>query len=53
MYIPESSVATDAERRSALDSRVARELASGGTLESQSGYTAVIMKGKKVNHICV
>lgn len=44
-------MATDAERRSALDSRVARELASGGTLESQSGYTAVIVKGKKVNHI--
>ncbi len=42
---------TDAERRAALDSRVARELAEGGNLESQTGYNAVIVKGKKVNHI--
>ncbi len=42
---------TDAERRAALDSRVARELADGGNLESQTGYNAVIVKGKKVNHI--
>lgn len=44
-------MANDAERRGALDSRVARELAEGGSLESQSGYTAVIVKGKRVNHI--
>ncbi len=44
-------MATDAERQGALDSRIARELAGGGNLESQSGYTAVLIKGKKVNHI--
>ncbi len=42
---------TESERRSALDARVARELADGATLESQAGYNAVLIKGKKVNHI--
>lgn len=44
-------MATDAVRRAALDARIARELADGATLESQSGYNAVLVKGKKVNHI--
>lgn len=44
-------MATEAERRSALDARIARELASGAMLESQAGYNAVLIKGKKVNHI--
>ena len=44
-------MATESERRSALDIRIARELAGGATLESQTGYNAVLIKGKKVNHI--
>lgn len=44
-------MATDSERRAALDARLARELAEGASLESQSGYNAVVLKGKKVNHI--
>ena len=44
-------MATDAERRAALDARIARELAAGASLESQTGYNAVLVAGKKVNHI--
>ncbi len=44
-------MATDTERRTALDARVARELSDGGTLESQSGFTAVVVKGRRVNHV--
>jgi hypothetical protein len=44
-------VATESVRRSALDARIARELAGGATLESQTGHNAVLVKGKKVNHI--
>lgn len=44
-------MATESERRSALETRVVRELADGATLESQGGYNAVLIKGKQVNHI--
>jgi hypothetical protein len=44
-------MATDAERRQALESRIALELTSGGVLESQTAYTAVVIHGKKTNHI--
>jgi hypothetical protein len=44
-------MASESERRSALDARIARELAGGAMLESQAGYNAVLIKGKKVNHI--
>ena len=44
-------MATESVRRSALDARIARELAGGATLESQTGYNAVLIKGRKVNHI--
>lgn len=35
----------------ALDRAVAQELAAGGELQSQAGTNAVILRGKKVNHI--
>lgn len=40
---------TDAH--AALDRAVANELASGAELESQAGTNAVLLKGKKVNHV--
>ena len=39
------------EARAALDRAVANELASGAELESQAGTNAVLLKGKKVNHV--
>ncbi|MBW3612641.1 MAG: hypothetical protein KY392_02130 [Chloroflexi bacterium] len=39
------------EARAALDRAVAIELASGAELESQAGTNAVLLKGKKVNHV--
>lgn len=39
------------EARAALDRAVATELASGAELESQAGTNAVLLKGKKVNHV--
>jgi len=41
----------DCRRSSALDRAVANELASGAELESQAGMNAVLLKGKKVNHV--
>lgn len=40
-----------AEARTTLDRAVAKELASGAELESQAGTNAVLLKGKKVNHV--
>lgn len=39
------------EAHAALDRAVANELASGAELESQAGTNAVLLKGKKVNHV--
>lgn len=40
-----------ADARAVLDRAVANELASGAELESQAGMNAVLLKGKKVNHV--
>ena len=39
------------QAHAALDRAVANELASGAELESQAGTNAVLLKGKKVNHV--
>jgi len=40
-----------ADTRATLDRAVAAELAAGAELQSQAGTNAVLLKGKKVNHI--
>lgn len=35
----------------ALNQAIAAELGQGGELESSTGQTAVILRGKKVNHV--
>lgn len=44
-------MATEEERRAALDRSVAQYLAGGSVLESTTGTTAVLVTGKPVNHI--
>jgi hypothetical protein len=44
-------MATEAEKRGALDRAIVAELTRGGRLESSAGMTAVIVYGKPVNHI--
>ncbi len=42
--------ASPEQRRAALAQAVAREVASGGRVESQSEIQAIIVHGKRVNH---
>ena len=42
---------SDSGRRSALERAVAAELATGGRLESQTSFNAVILHGGKINHV--
>lgn len=39
------------ERKALLSQNIATEVAQGGRVESQSDTMAVIVKGKKVNHL--
>jgi uncharacterized membrane protein len=43
--------ATPEQRKQALAERVAREVKSGGRVESQSDFQAVIVNGKRPNHL--
>lgn len=54
--VPAQQIATPAvkspdERKAALAQSIAREVANGGRVESQSDYQAIVVKGKKVNHL--
>lgn len=40
----------DNDRKAALAEAVAREVAAGARVESQSDYQAVVVRGQRVNH---
>jgi Na+-transporting NADH:ubiquinone oxidoreductase subunit NqrC len=44
-------MATDAERREALDGAVRRALEKGARLESRTNYSAVLVVANKPNHL--
>lgn len=47
----ESTPASAEDRRAALAAAIADEVRRGGRVESQSDYQAVIVHGKRVNHV--
>lgn len=47
----DSQTATPDQRKAALARAVQHEVASGGRVESQTDYNAIIRYGKKTNHV--
>lgn len=48
---PPASHKSPDERKQLLARTIQGQIAQGGRIESQSDYQAVVVKGKKVNHI--
>lgn len=49
--MPPPSVASPEHRKAALAQAVAREVAAGARVESQAEYQAILVRGKRPNHV--